>query len=109
MSGDDLRARYEAAVSGLRAQVAAMRQAGASAEEIAHAVHASRRSLAAHFKQETPEPLRGQIRRRTLAVYGDPIGPTIEHLRARGSSWDDIIDSATRPGPLPSFASDEAR
>ena len=75
-----------------------------AAEEIAHTVHAERRRLAARFKQQTPEPLRSLIRRRTLAVYGDPIGPTIEHLRARGRSWDDIIDSATRPGPLPLFA-----
>lgn len=105
MSGEGLRSRYEAAVSGLRARVIAMRQAGAPAEEIAHAVHAERRSLTTHFKQQTPEPVRSLISRRTLAVYGDPIGPTIEHLRARGRSWDDIIDSATRPGPFPLFAS----
>ena len=107
MSGEDLRARYEAAVSGLQARVIAMRQAGAPAEEIARAVYAERRNLAAQFKQQTPEPLRSLIYRRTLAVYGDPIGPTIEHLRARGRSWDDIINSATRPGPLPSFADGE--
>lgn len=108
MSGEDLRARYEAAVSGVRARVIAMRQAGAPAEEIARAVHAERRSLAAQFKKQTPEPLRSLIHRRTLAVYGDPVGPTIEHLRARGRSWDDIIDSATRPGRFPSFAAGEA-
>jgi hypothetical protein len=107
MSGEDLRAHYEAAVSGLRARVVAMRQAAAPAEEIARTVHAERRSLAAQFKQQTPEPLRSLIHHRTLAIYGDPIGPTIEHLRARGKSWDDIIDSATRPGPLPLFAPGE--
>ncbi len=107
MSGEDLRSRYEAAVSGLRAQVIAMRQASTAAEEIANVVHAERRRLAAQFKQQTPEPLRSLIHRRTLAVYGDPIGPTIEYLRAMGKSWDDIIDSATRPGPVPSFAAEE--
>ena len=107
MSGGDLRSRYEAAVAALRAQVIAMRQAGAPAEEIARAVHAERRSIAAHFKQQTPEPFRSLIQRRTLAIYGDPIGPTIEHLRALGRSWDDIIDSATRPGPLPSCTAEE--
>jgi hypothetical protein len=35
----------------------------------------------------------------TLAVYGDRLGPSIEWLRARGKTWDDIIDSATNPGP----------
>jgi hypothetical protein len=103
MSGEDLRSRYEAAVSALRVQVIAMRQEGMPAEGIARSVHAERRSLAVQFKEQTPEPLRSLIRRRTLAVYGDPIGPTIEHLLARGKSWNDIIDSATRPGRLPSF------
>jgi hypothetical protein len=30
--------------------------------------------------------------------YGDPLGPSIEWLRARGKSWDDIIESASRTG-----------
>ena len=66
---------------------------------IARAVHAERTRLAAAFKELTPEPLRSRIRSRSLAIYGDTNGPTIESLRARGKSWDDIIDSATRPGP----------
>jgi hypothetical protein len=77
--------------------------AGASAEAIARAVHEERRKLAACFKEQTPEPLRSKIHQQTLTVYGDAIGPTIERPRAQGRSWDDIIDSATRPGPLPSF------
>lgn len=80
-----------------------MRGAGASAEAIARAVHAERRKLASYFKEQTPQPLRSQIYRRTLAVYGNTIGPTIEGLRAQGKSWDDIIESATKPGTLPSF------
>lgn len=103
MTGDGLRSRYETAVLALREQVAAMRGEGASAETIARAVHAERRRLAARFKEQTPEPVRSQIAQRTLTVYGDAIGPTIEWLRARGKSWDGIIDSATRPGPLPSL------
>jgi hypothetical protein len=39
----------------------------------------------------------------TLAVYGDRLGPSIEWLRARGKTWDAIIDSATNPGPRFSF------
>ena len=76
---------------------------GKSAEAIARALHAERRKLATHFKEQTPEPLRSQIYRRTFAVYGDPIGPTIEGLRAQGKSWNDIIESATKPGTLPAF------
>jgi hypothetical protein len=98
-----LRSHYEAAVLALRAQVAAMRSDGASSETIARAVHAERRRLTAAFKGLTPEPVRSRIHNRTLAAYGDPVGPTIENLRARGKSWDDIIDSAARPGSRLSF------
>ena len=65
---------------------------GVSSETIARAVHAERRRLTIAFKEVTPEPWRSRIHTRTLAAYGDPIGPTIENLRARGKSWDDIID-----------------
>ena len=98
-----LRDQYETAVRGLRAHVAAMRDEGASSETIALAVHAERRRLTVAFRQLTPEPWRSRIQARTLAAYGDPVGPTIESLRARGKSWDDIIGSATRPGPRPSI------
>jgi hypothetical protein len=80
-----------------------MRGAGVSAEAIARAIHAERRRLTAVFKELTLEPWRSRIHARTLAVYGDPIGPSIENLRARGKSWDEIIESATRPGSGPSF------
>ncbi len=109
MMDSDLRSRYEAAVLALRAWVAALRDEGRSSEVIARAVHAERARLAATFKALTPEPLRSRIRTRTLAVYGNSIGPTIESLRARGKSWDDIIDSATRPGPPPSQSPKESR
>ena len=34
-----------------------------------------------------------------MADYGDELGPTIEYLRnAKNKSWDDIIESASRPG-----------
>ena len=98
MTDGYLRSRYEAAVLALRTQVAAMRGDDASSETIARAVHAERRRLTAASKELTPEPWRSRIHTRTLAAYGDPIGPTIENLRARGKSWDDIIASATRPG-----------
>ena len=80
-----------------------MQHNDASSETIARAVHLERRRLAATFKELTPEPLRSRIYDRTLAVYGDRLGPSIEWLRARGKTWDDIIDSATNPGPRFSF------
>jgi len=39
--------------------------------------------------------------RRTSTVYGDPPSPSLEDLRARGKSWNDIIESAARPGYSP--------
>ncbi len=75
-----------------------MRSDGVPAETIARTLHAARRQLAAEFKARTPEPLRSRIQDRTTATYGDPGGPPIDALRARGKSWEDIIDSACRPG-----------
>lgn len=102
----DVRARYEQAVLALQGRAAELRDSGTSTETIARTLHEERRKLAARFKEQTPEPLRSRIYRRTVEVYGNAIGPTIEHLRARGKSWDDIIDSATRPGRIPALGSD---
>jgi hypothetical protein len=98
-----LRPGYEAAILQLRGRVDAMRSEGASSETIARVEHVERRQLTANFKALTPEPWRSRIHHRTLAAHGDAVGPTIENLRARGKSWDDIIDSATRPGSPFSF------
>ena len=35
---------------------------------------------------------------RNIREYGNPLGPTIEQLRNAGESWEDIIESASRPG-----------
>jgi hypothetical protein len=94
------RGEYERLVAELKATAAAMRSAGEGAESIARALHAERRALAAQYKELTPEPLRTRLYERTLRIYGDPIGPTIEFLRSNGRSWDQIIESAARPGIL---------
>jgi hypothetical protein len=98
MTDGALRSRYEKAVLELRARVAAMRGDNASWETIARTLHGERRRLIAAFKELTPEPWRWQIHNRMLAAYGDRSDPTIENLRARAKSWDDIIDGATCPG-----------
>ena len=93
-----LRDEYEAAVRALAAHVDMMRVNGVESEQIARAAHAERRKLTASFKERTPEPARSAIYQRTMAVYGDPLGPSIEILRAWGRSWEEIAESATRPG-----------
>lgn len=100
MAAGNLRSDYEAAVRAIRDMADAMRQEGQRAEAIARAAHAERRRLAAFFKEKTPEPTRQQLYRRTLAIYGDRLGPSIEMLRAGGKTWEDIIESATRPGSV---------
>lgn len=103
MTGDrpEGRDRYEALVRELAQRAEALRREGVDSETIARILHAERRSLSTQFKEITPEPLRTVIHDRTVAVYGDPLGPTIEFLREQGKSWDEIIDGATRHGPLP--------
>lgn len=101
MIRDPLRLDYEARVMALRGGTNAMRQDGSTPEAIARAMHAARRQLCQIFKEQTPEPLRTRIFDRTRAVYSDPLGPSVEFLRAQGKSWEDIIESASRPGRPP--------
>jgi hypothetical protein len=95
---DPIRGEYERQVRELVELSTSLEQASADQETIARAVHAARSGLAERFKAITPELLRTRLRTRTLARYGNPIGPTIDDLRSRGKSWRDIIASATRPG-----------
>ncbi|MCW2244441.1 hypothetical protein M2352_000032 [Azospirillum fermentarium] len=101
MVHDTLRAEYEAAVRAIRSLVEAMRRDGTAVEDIARAAHEQRRRLATDFKERTPEPMRSLIYRHTAATYGDPLGPTLETLRAKGKTWEEIIESAARPGRPP--------
>jgi len=98
-----MRQDYEAAVRALRDRVDELRAEGRPAEAVARTAHAERRALAARFKEATPEPLRTALYQRTAHVYGDRLGPTIDFLRARGKSWDEIAEAATRPGSVPSI------
>lgn len=95
-----LRAAYEAEVVALRARADAMLAQGLPREEIARDIHARRRELATEFKLRTPEPARTRARARAERRYGDPLGPSIRFLRDQGKTWDEIIESATRPGVL---------
>jgi hypothetical protein len=95
-----IRTEYERSVRSLLDMAAQMKAFGEDSEQIARTVHAERRALASRFKDLTPEPLRSVLYNRTLELYGDRAGPTIEYLRAKGKSWENIIESAGRPGVL---------
>jgi hypothetical protein len=49
-------------------------------------------------KDITPPDMLKTIYNRNLEKYGDKLGPTIDWLREQGKSWEDIIESASKPG-----------
>lgn len=57
-----------------------------------------RRELGIKYKDLTPPELLKQITERNVQKYGDPLGPSIKWLRDNGKSWEEIIESASRPG-----------
>lgn len=93
-----LRQAYVDEVAALQGKADAMRAAGRSPEEMARALHAERRALGEKYKALTPPDKLAEIYARNEARYGDKLGPTIEWLRERGKSWDQIIESACRSG-----------
>jgi len=94
-----LRAEYEAKVRGLKTKEQELRMAGKSDEEIARTLNADRRALGVEYKDLTPPDKLAEIYERNMAKYdGDKLGPTADLLRARGKTWEEIIESATRPG-----------
>lgn len=95
------RAEYETLVRGLAALAAELKGRNLNPEAIARALHAARQELGMRFKAQTPEPLRRRIRERTICAYGNDVGPSIDFLRAQGKSWEQIIESAVRPGRIP--------
>lgn len=93
-----LRYMYETKVRALSGLVPEMRAEGYSDEAIARTLHLKRRQLGITYKGATPEYLRNQIKTRNQEKYGDPLGPSIEYLRGKGLSWEDIINKASEPG-----------
>ena len=97
-SNPTLRAAYEAEVSGLSSIAGQMRSAGQSSENIARSLHGMRRELGIKYKSLTPDDMLQTIYQRNIQKYGDKLGPSVDYLRQKGKSWDDIIESATRSG-----------
>jgi hypothetical protein len=89
---------YMEEVEALTDRVTEMRRAGADDEQIARELHAERRALGIKYKNLTPEAKRQTIYQRNESKYGDRLGPTIDWLRGRGKTWEQIIESATRTG-----------
>ncbi len=93
-----LRKKYEADVKKLKELEDKLRANGKSPEEIARELHKARRDLGIKYKDLTPDKVLEKISQRNLDKYGDKLGPSIDHLRSKGKTWEQIIESATRPG-----------
>ncbi len=93
-----LRQAYETEVKALKDEADADRAAGQDSETIARKLHAERNALKAKYRELSPPDHVKVYEQRNINKYGNPLGPTIEQLRAQGKTWEQIIESATRPG-----------
>jgi RHS repeat-associated protein len=93
-----VRKAYQTEVRGLADLEQQLRAEGRSTEEIARTLHQARRDIGIKYKDLTsPEALKG-IYERNLEKYGDKLGPSIDWLKEKGKSWEDIIESAKKEG-----------
>lgn len=67
-------------------------------EAVARAAHQLRRDIGSEYKSMTTAEMQLEIRHRNLAKYGDPLGPSVAYLRAKGLSWYEITRGASRTG-----------
>ncbi len=93
-----LRRIYVNKVKGLTAEAQKMRETGKDAETIARTLHGKRRQLGIEYKDLTPPDMLKKVFDRNMQKYNDPWGPSIEQLRSNGKTWEQIIESACRPG-----------
>lgn len=93
-----VRGLYVAEVEAMRPVAIERIEAGESIDSVARWAHGERRSLGVKYKALTPPPLDGLILARNLFRYDDPLGPTYEHLRSKGKTPAQIIESSLRTG-----------
>jgi hypothetical protein len=93
-----LRQQYVDEVTGLADLGMASRAAGADAQATARLLSAERDALKLKYRALSPPEKVAEWEARAMERWGNPLGPTPDQLRAAGKSWDDIIESAARPG-----------
>ena len=93
-----LRTQYEAEVRLLEDVGLNARAAGQTTEATASMLNAERNALKLKYRQFSPADQVKVFEQRNIEKYGNPVGPTVEQLRAQGRTWEDIIESAARPG-----------
>ena len=93
-----LRQQYVDEVTELADLGLASRAAGADAQATARLLSAERDALKLKYRALSPPEKVAEWEARAMERWGNPLGPTPDQLRAAGKSWDDIIESAARPG-----------
>lgn len=78
-----------------------MLAAGVGQEQVARWATGQRDRLKQVYREMTPPDALAIIEARSLAQYGNSIGPSVEQLRAGGKSWAEIAASAGRAGKQP--------
>jgi hypothetical protein len=90
------RAGYVEEVEGLKDLANSARAAGQDGEATARMVSAERNALKVKYRALSPPDFVQQAEARNIQKYGNPLGPTVDQLRAQGKTWEQIIDSAAR-------------
>jgi len=95
---DVRRIAYESRAKQLVSEAEALLAQGKSEEQVARWVNAQRNQLKVEFRDISSPEFVATAEARNIKEYGNPIGPSVEQLRAKGRSWREIIDSGARPG-----------
>ena len=93
-----LRQAYEAEVRALELFGQSARAAGQDAQATAGMLYAARNALKFKYRALSPAESVIQFEQRNIELYGNPLGPTLNQLREQGKTWEQIIESASRPG-----------
>ncbi|QES13999.1 hypothetical protein DEJ45_17350 [Streptomyces venezuelae] len=90
------RMRYHGLLEDMHRTEAAMREAGATDEEIAREL-VDMRNQAKEITRAgmTPEEVR-ILEERNIAKYGNPLGPTADQLYVKYGTWQQVIDASMR-------------
>jgi hypothetical protein len=93
-----IRQAYETEVKALKDLGNSARAAGQDAEATARMLNAERNALKIEYRKFSPPDFVKEAELRNFRLYGDPVGPSVEHFRADGKTWQQIIEKAARPG-----------
>lgn len=58
----------------------------------------ARNALKVQYRALSPPDAVLQFEQRNIELYGNPVGPSAAQLNAAGKTWEQIIESAARPG-----------